>query len=384
LQTLRAVVGHWARELAETELSVRLPDPADPAKAIETLRQRGETWEFEGKAPVSDVLAALFINPMKCHRNDDRASPDSPLLADNHSRSAILFGPPGTSKTTLVESIAGALGWSYLEIHASSFVVNGMESVHQRADWIFSRIMELDRCVVLFDEIDELVREREDRESHVYSRFLTTSMLPKIAELWKQRRVLYFVATNSFKYFDFAIARNQRFDARLFVAPPSFEKKLKELRAYADVKINQNKVEKALQDGRANLGLLALLRFDQLPELGRRLKAQAAGKETYGDLLDECLAEFRTRIAESYPPENFQKDRRRTDRDQQRIAVVVFDRELGAESEIFRQHFVDGKQFYYSIDDPWTLNALIEGDGWRATKVGPASYHVEKRSKATN
>ena len=156
-----------------------------------------------------------------------------------------------------------------------------MESVHQRADWIFSRLMELDRCVVLFDEIDELVREREDRDTQVYSRFLTTSMLPRIAELWKQGRILYFVATNSYKYFDFAIARNQRFDARLFVAPPSFRKKVKELIRYAEVKeivgVNQDHVEKALRDDQGDLGLLALLRFDQLAELGKYLKDNKEG-----------------------------------------------------------------------------------------------------------
>ena len=61
MQVLRVIVGHWARESAETELGVRLPDPADPIKAIKDLDERGETWEAESRAPVSDVLAALFI-----------------------------------------------------------------------------------------------------------------------------------------------------------------------------------------------------------------------------------------------------------------------------------------------------------------------------------
>jgi SpoVK/Ycf46/Vps4 family AAA+-type ATPase len=85
--------------------------------------------------------------------------------------------------------------------------------------------MELDHTVVLFDEIDELVRERKD-SADAFGRFLTTSMLPKLAFLWKIRKVIYFVNTNYLEYFDTAITRDERFDALIFVPPPSFKKKM--------------------------------------------------------------------------------------------------------------------------------------------------------------
>ena len=50
-------------------------------------------------------------------------------------------------------------------------------------------------------------------------------MLPKLAKLWDQRRVLFFVATNDVDAADAAIKRTQRFDARVFVAPPAFHVK---------------------------------------------------------------------------------------------------------------------------------------------------------------
>jgi hypothetical protein len=84
--------------------------------------------------------------------------------------------------------------------------------------------MELDHTVVLFDEIDELVRKR-DIEPDQFGRFLTTSMLPRVAELWKARRVIYFVATNHIEYFDRAITRSQRFDAILYIGPLDFSEK---------------------------------------------------------------------------------------------------------------------------------------------------------------
>src|SRR6185437_6167741 len=77
-------------------------------------------------------------------------------------------------------------------------------------------------------EIDELVRER-DMEKDAFGRFLTTSMLPKLAELWDARKILYFVATNHINYFDSAIIRSHRFDALILVGPPSFEAKIERI-----------------------------------------------------------------------------------------------------------------------------------------------------------
>jgi SpoVK/Ycf46/Vps4 family AAA+-type ATPase len=113
-----------------------------------------------------------------------------------------------------------------VELHASHFVAGGLPQVQRTADRIFKQLMQLDRTVILFDEIDELVRERESEEADAFGRFLTTSMLPRLAELWDRRKVMYFVATNHINYFDSAIIRAERFDAIVPVPPPSFDKKM--------------------------------------------------------------------------------------------------------------------------------------------------------------
>src|SRR5271168_820533 len=66
-------------------------------------------------------------------------------------------------------------------------------------------------------------------EKDAFGRFLTTSMLPKLAELWEARNIIYFVATNHINYFDSAIIRSHRFDALVLVSPPSFKAKIFEL-----------------------------------------------------------------------------------------------------------------------------------------------------------
>jgi SpoVK/Ycf46/Vps4 family AAA+-type ATPase len=181
------------------------------------------------------LLGSIFINPLveltsPSSGDPDKPliDPDKPLIDDKFARSAILFGPPGTGKTTLVSGVADAIGWKYIELHPSHFVSEGLSKVQRTADLIFSELMEVDHAVILFDEIDELVRER-DLEPDQFGRFLTTSMLPRLAELWAARKVMYFIATNHIDYFDRAVTRSGRFDAIIFLSPPSFQAKKVEI-----------------------------------------------------------------------------------------------------------------------------------------------------------
>lgn len=138
--------------------------------------------------------------------------------------SAILFGPPGTSKSELADLIASALGWPLLALDPSHLTRRGLDAVHSEANRLFGMLQRCEQVVVLLDEFDELVREREGG-SEMESRFLTTAMLPKLTALYKARRIVYLVATNHVEQFDAAIRRPGRFDLILPVMPPTAAEK---------------------------------------------------------------------------------------------------------------------------------------------------------------
>lgn len=146
-------------------------------------------------------------------------------------RSVLLFGPPGTSKTQFVRALASKLTWPLIEIDPSAFLTNGIDNIYARSKEIFEDFEDLSRVVLFFDEMDALVHTRNNKDEpfDLTSRFLTTSMLPKLAKLHDDAKAVFFFATNDLDAFDPAIKRPGRFDLLLCVGPPSWNRILDEL-----------------------------------------------------------------------------------------------------------------------------------------------------------
>jgi SpoVK/Ycf46/Vps4 family AAA+-type ATPase len=147
--------------------------------------------------------------------------------------SALLFGPPGTSKTEIAKGLAANLQWPLVEIDPSKFLQNTFQNIYVQAETIFKDVMDMYGVVVLFDELDALVQKRDGTDApDTESKFLTTYMLPKLAKLHDQRRLVFLMATNFQEKFDDAIKRAGRFDFLLCLGPPSLDAKCSSLHVF--------------------------------------------------------------------------------------------------------------------------------------------------------
>ena len=80
-------------------------------------------------------LLEKLLQPLKLQEEATLASllAPKPLSTLRSSRkpfySSILFGPPGTAKTTICTSIASYLGWNFVTIDTADFMSEGLEQV---------------------------------------------------------------------------------------------------------------------------------------------------------------------------------------------------------------------------------------------------------------
>jgi SpoVK/Ycf46/Vps4 family AAA+-type ATPase len=117
-----------------------------------------------------------------------------------------------------------------LSVDPSYLVQDGLEHLYARANRLFSMLAIAEQIVVLLDEFDEMGRERTVAPD-VLSRFITTSMLPKLAAINDERKIVFLLATNYVSQFDAAFSRGGRFDMLLQIMPPTAEARVRRLDA---------------------------------------------------------------------------------------------------------------------------------------------------------
>ncbi|HZM85953.1 MAG TPA: ATP-binding protein [Blastocatellia bacterium] len=147
--------------------------------------------------------------------------------------SMLLYGPPGTAKTTAAEELARILGYRLIQITPSDFIAEGEAEVEARAKVIFQTLREQSSVVILFDEIDRLLLDRDSvlyqDQSDIFQ-FMTPGMLTKLRDLRDQEEPIFIIATNYAERIDRAVKRPGRIDDRYLLLPPDREQRASILR----------------------------------------------------------------------------------------------------------------------------------------------------------
>jgi hypothetical protein len=215
-------------------------DAIDPSHDYWPDWLRWKTYRVESE-PDSELCILRWFDEQIVQPRLDRVAPWGRRKAEI----VLMFGPPGTTKTTIVRSVAEGLDWPLVSLSPGDFIREGLDMIEAQATKIFERLHDLTHAVVLFDECDELFlnRGQEERPGEEARRaeataavrgigaFVTASMLPKLQDLHDRSQVLVFVLTNFFGRLDPAIRRLGRIDHMIGIGPPDETQRKKTLRA---------------------------------------------------------------------------------------------------------------------------------------------------------
>jgi transitional endoplasmic reticulum ATPase len=195
-----------------------LPPTATAPQAITRLGGRmigpGLWDELRGLEAAKELIERRVILPLAEQQLAERHAVAPP-------KAIVLFGPPGTGKTTFAKGIASRLGWPFVEIEPARLGGQGREREAELLADTFDALLELPSVVIFIDEVEDIASTRQ-AERRV-SPSLTNELLRQIPRIRDAREHLLVCATNWVARLDPAFLRPGRFDYVLAVGPPDVE-----------------------------------------------------------------------------------------------------------------------------------------------------------------
>ncbi|WP_420706067.1 MULTISPECIES: ATP-binding protein [unclassified Streptomyces] len=232
------------RALGVSHISALLPAGAAGTKALENsgYRYRDDLTYYEKVelpgAANTEVLTALGGRMLPDGLWDAMAGMEEekqvverhvvlpltePALADRYGvappKAVILFGPPGTGKTSFAKAVASRLGWPFVELFPSRLAADTSEGLAAALRESFADLAELDSVLLFIDEVEEIAGARSGKA--VDPGHGVTNELLKLIPLFREHDArLLACATNSIRSLDAAFLRPGRFDYVIPVGPP--------------------------------------------------------------------------------------------------------------------------------------------------------------------
>lgn len=188
------------------------PDQANLLEELGGLLLPPGVWDdMAGMEVEKQIIERRIVDPL--------AHPD---VAERYGvrppKAVILFGPPGTGKTSFAKAISSRLGWPFVELFPSRLAAAGNGGLAASLREAFAEFAELDELVLFIDEVEEIATARAGASSAELG--VTNELLKLIPAFRQHDSRLLVCATNAVHSLDSAFLRPGRFDYVIPVGPP--------------------------------------------------------------------------------------------------------------------------------------------------------------------
>lgn len=166
-------------------------------------------WEaMKGFSSTKDLLERRVVAPLSHPELAEEVGLGAPAAV-------MLFGPPGTGKTSFARAIASRLAWAFVELHPS-LLGQGTEGAAVLRQTL-TELNGVDRIVCFIDEADEIASDRSGRPEN---QAIVNELLKSIPAFRARPARLMVMATNSIEAIDPALLRPGRFDLIIPIGAP--------------------------------------------------------------------------------------------------------------------------------------------------------------------
>jgi transitional endoplasmic reticulum ATPase len=183
-----------------------------PTAMREFYVERSKVW-WQDVGGLEDIKEALSDNLISAMREPTKFT----KMGIKPPKGALIYGPPGCGKTLIARALATESGANMILVKGPELLSKWVGESEKGIREIFRKAKASSPCVVIFDELDSLVRSKSGEGG--VSETVLSQLLTEIEEGISSRVVVVGI-TNRPDVLDNSLLRTGRLDLVLYVPPP--------------------------------------------------------------------------------------------------------------------------------------------------------------------
>lgn len=175
------------------------------------------TWDdIGGMQEVKEQLKETILYPLEYKHLYTKFN-------SNYNKGILLYGPPGCGKTLLAKAIANECNANFISVKGPELLTMWFGESEANVRDLFDKARAASPCIIFFDEIDSLAKERNSNNNNDASDRVINQILTEIDGINEKKTIFIIAATNRPDILDKALTRPGRLDKLIYISLPDYK-----------------------------------------------------------------------------------------------------------------------------------------------------------------